>query len=161
MAVPLRSGWLLQRYKPEWLRLTAGAGYSGVLFGWLMFYAMQAPLGSTSVFTLPVPNLLLPFLYLIGTQLLIPRVSFIGHSSGIVIGLLVALQAVRWLDHYLLACCLLWLLPLTLWNVKTTSDFPLPWLGSVAAAMPNMTVRDGQVMHASAAGHSGGSGAAM
>jgi membrane associated rhomboid family serine protease len=130
------------------LGLTAGAGYSGVLFGWLMIYAMQEPLGSTSVFSLAVPNLVLPFLYLFATQLLIRRVSFIGHLSGIVIGLIIALAAFRWFDHYLLLSSIIWLTLLTLWNIKTTSDFPLTWLSLTSPAMPSMRVRDGQMIHA-------------
>ena len=56
-ACMVAAGWLLLRYKPAWLGLTNGAGYSGVLFGWLMLYAMMDPRGSTSVFGLAVPNL--------------------------------------------------------------------------------------------------------
>jgi len=149
-ACQIAAGWLLLRYKPERLGLTAGAGYSGVLFGWLMIYAMQDPRGSTSVFGLAIPNLVLPFVYLFATQLLIRRVSFIGHASGIIIGLIISLSAFRWFDHYLLFVALCWLPLLTLWNVKTTSDFPLAWLGLTSPAMPTMRVRDGQVIHASA-----------
>ena len=142
-------GWLLLRYKASWLWLTNGAGYSGVLFGWLMLYAMQRPLGSTSVFGLPIPNLVLPFVYLFGTQLLIRRVSFIGHSSGIVIGLLVAVGAVRWLDHFAGVAGCLWLLLLFLASVRTHSTVSIAWLGLAAPAMQQSRVRDGQVVHAS------------
>ena len=140
-------GWTLSRWKPSWLSLTNGAGYSGVLFGWMMIYAMEDPRGSTSIFGLPVPSLLLPFVYLFGTQLLIRNVSFIGHLSGIVIGLLISLGLVRWMDFYLLLTALLWLPLLFLFNVKLHSPFPLPWLSVATPALQSMRVRDGQIVH--------------
>ena len=142
------SGWLLSRYKPSWLWLTNGAGYSGVLFGWLMLYAMQNPLGSTSVFSLNVPNLVLPFVYLFGTQLLIRRVSFIGHSSGLLFGLLIALGLFRWLDHFAGVAGCLWLAILFLASARTHSTAQLAWIGLATPAMAQSRVRDGQVVHA-------------
>ena len=142
------AGWLLLHYKPSWLWLTNGAGYSGVLFGWLMYYAMLDPTGSTSVFGLPVPNLVLPFVYLFGTQLLIRRVSFIGHSSGLVIGLLLAVGTARWLDHFAGVAGWLWLLLLFLASVRNHSTVNIAWLGLATPAMQQSRVRDGQVVHA-------------
>lgn len=142
------SGWLLSRYKPSWLWLTNGAGYSGVLFGWLMIYAMIDPRGSTSILGLRVPNMVLPFVYLFGTQLLIRRVSFIGHSSGIVIGLLIALGTFQWFDHFAGVAGCVWLLILFLTSVRTHSAVNLAWLGLPTTAMQQSRVRDGQVVHA-------------
>ena len=144
------SGWLLSRYKPSWLWLTNGAGYSGVLFGWLMLYAMQSPLGSTSVFSVSVPNLVLPFVYLFGTQLLIRRVSFIGHSSGLVFGLLISLGLFRWLDHFAGVALVVWLALFFLASVRTHSTVSLAWIGLPTAALQQSRVRDGQVVHAAA-----------
>jgi membrane associated rhomboid family serine protease len=140
-------GFMLERWKPSWLSLTNGAGYSGVLFGWMMLYAMRDPLGSTSIFGLPIPSLVLPFVYLFGTQLLIRNVSFIGHLSGIVIGLLISVGLVRWFDYYLLLALLIWLPLLFLWNVKLHSPYPLPWLSVATPAMQQSRVRDGQIVH--------------
>ena len=139
---------MLIRYKPSWLWLTNGAGYSGVLFGWLMIYAMQEPTGSTPVFGLHIPNLVLPFVYLFGTQLLIRRVSFIGHSSGLIIGLLVAVGTFRWLDHFVGVAGWLWLLLLFIASLRTHSTLNLAWLGLATPAMQQSRVRDGQVVHA-------------
>ena len=145
-ACMVTAGWLLLRYKPSWLSLTNGAGYSGVLFGWLMIYAMQHPLGSTSVFGLAVPNLVLPFVYLFGTQLLIRRVSFIGHLSGLIIGLLIHLGLCRWWDHYLLLTALIWLPIAFVWSVKLHSPHPLTWLSLATPALVQSRVRDGQLV---------------
>ena len=146
-ACQVLAGWSLLRCRPQWLGLTNGAGYSGVLFGWLMLYAMRDPRGSTSIFGLPVYNLLLPFVYLFGTQLLIRRVSFIGHLSGIVIGLLIHLGLFRWWDRYLLLVALTWLPLAFVYNAKLHSPFPMPWLSVAAPALQSMRVRDGQIVH--------------
>ena len=113
-----------------------------------MIYAMQSPTGSTSVFGLSVPNLVLPFVYLFGTQLLIRRVSFIGHSSGLVIGLLVSVGTFRWLDHFAGVAGWLWLLILFLASVRTHSTVDLAWLGLATPSLQQSRVRDGQVVHA-------------
>ena len=146
-ACELLAGWMFTRWKPSWVRFTYGAGYSGVLFGWLMLYAMTDPLGSTSIFSVPVPNLVLPWVYLFGAQLILRNVSFIGHLSGIIIGLLIHLGLVRWWDHYLLLVVCLWLPFMFLWNVKLHSPFPLPWLSVATPALQSMRVRDGQIVH--------------
>ena len=101
------------------------------------------------MFGLAVPNMVLPFVYLFGTQLLIRRVSFIGHSSGLLIGLLVALgtfQLARPLCSVWRAGCGCVLLFLA--SVRTHSTVNIAWLGLATPAMQQSRVRDGQVVHA-------------
>ena len=92
---------IVQKYYPNHFDAnTATVGYSGVLFAWMVV----ASLGQTS--TCPIifaPNVCFPTYELVGPfkfsfsplvqlavmQMILPRVSFTGHLSGIIVGFLV------------------------------------------------------------------------
>lgn len=62
-------------------------GYSGVVFGLMALAAARAPFGATiSLGGLHAPAVLSPFVSLVITHMLIPNASFVGHASGIIVG---------------------------------------------------------------------------
>ena len=68
----------------------SGVGYSGVLFTYALVEAYHTTEVSRSIFGLfSVPAKMYPFILLIILQVVIPNISFMGHLSGILVGLLV------------------------------------------------------------------------
>jgi hypothetical protein len=55
-----------------------------------------------------IPLLLVPFGSLLLTSLLIPRASFVGHLSGIVMGYVIALGGLDWLDSWWAPTAVVW-----------------------------------------------------
>lgn len=69
--------------------LTSAVGYSGVLFALAVVEAFHTTEAMRSVFGLfSVPAKLHPFLLLILLQIIIRNISFFGHLSGIIFGLI-------------------------------------------------------------------------
>jgi membrane associated rhomboid family serine protease len=80
-------GWWLSS-DPSWLHMYA-VGFSGVLFTLAVEEASLSPLPDRSVFGLfRVPTRLYPWVLLILMQLVLGNVSFLGHLSGILVGVL-------------------------------------------------------------------------
>ena len=61
---------------------TFGIGYSAILFGILMLECLSGD-KHISVFGCKVRKILLPFFYLIISQLLAPNADMVGHLTGI------------------------------------------------------------------------------
>lgn len=69
---------------------SSGVGYSGVLFTYALIEAYHTTETSRSIFGFfSVPAKMYPFILLIILQVVIPNISFLGHFSGILVGLLV------------------------------------------------------------------------
>jgi membrane associated rhomboid family serine protease len=85
---------------------TFSLGYSGVVCG--LMAVMSTYRSYLNLFGLQIPWSFMPFANIILIQILIPRVSFIGHLSGVLVGFLI-----RW--HIFD-----WVTPQLFWNV-------LPW----------------------------------
>ena len=73
------------------------AGYSGILFMYAITDALHEPAHNRVLCGMEVPSYLYPILVLLLLQILIPGVSFVGHLSGVLTGLLVVFGA--------LSCC--------------------------------------------------------
>jgi len=68
---------------------TSAAGFSGVLFSYAVNESSLSPLPTRTVFGLfTVPTRLYPWVLMFVLQILIPNVSFLGHLSGLLVGLL-------------------------------------------------------------------------
>lgn len=68
---------------------TSSVGYSGVLFTYALIDSFHTTETSRSFFgVFNVPAKLYPFILLIALQVIIPNISFFGHLSGILVGLL-------------------------------------------------------------------------
>lgn len=66
-----------------------GVGYSGVLFCYAVIDSYHTTETTRSVFGLfSVPAKVYPFILLIILQFVLPNISFIGHASGIIVGML-------------------------------------------------------------------------
>jgi len=132
------------------MRDTYSLGYSCVVFGWMTVSALR---GKMSAFG--IPPLLFPFASLLFTQILIPNASFVGHLSGIVVGLLLAFRLFDWVSDYLFFCGVFWTLCVFIWSVKTTTTFPLLCLdvpnnvetGVEIAAAPRPRMVNGSVVY--------------
>ncbi|GAB5358263.1 hypothetical protein AAMO2058_000442700 [Amorphochlora amoebiformis] len=94
-------------------------GYSCVVFGWMMIQCEYFG-GHMSYFGLVIPARLSPFLALIITSIIVPRASFIGHLSGIIIGELISRGVFDW--HTLILTLTLTTLTLTLIRIPTLTN---------------------------------------
>lgn len=71
-----------------WLEMKA-VGYSGVLFSYAVIESYSVNVQSRSLFGLfNVPAVVYPWVLLILLSLIMPNVSFVGHFSGILVGIL-------------------------------------------------------------------------
>jgi len=112
---------------------TLAVGYSCVVFGLMTVAYQLSGATSLSVFGLfSLPLSLAPFGSLLLTQLLVPRASFSGHLSGILVGYLYSWGLFSWVDGPVFFTALFWTVVALLWSLKTTSDFPLPWIQCIA-----------------------------
>lgn len=73
-------------------------GYSGVLFAYILIECYHATVQSRSLFGFfSVPAKIYPWVILIGMQFFMPNISFVGHLSGILVGLLAVYGCMDWL----------------------------------------------------------------
>jgi membrane associated rhomboid family serine protease len=70
-------------------------GYSAVVCG--LMAVMSAHHSSFQLFGIRVPWSVTPFLNIAFIQLIIPRASFIGHLSGVIIGFLISWHLFDWI----------------------------------------------------------------
>ena len=63
-------------------------GYSGILFGLIMLVSLT---GSRylNVYGCQIPKIVLPFFYLVLSQMIVANASWVGHLSGIFAALIV------------------------------------------------------------------------
>lgn len=96
----------------EWLHMYA-VGFSGVLFTLAVEEASLSPNPTRSVFGLfRVPTRLYPWVLLVLLQLAIPNISFLGHLSGLLVGVLHVGGLLAWLLPSMEACRFMESLPL-------------------------------------------------
>ncbi|KAG8580950.1 hypothetical protein GDO81_007487 [Engystomops pustulosus] len=69
-------------------RMQCAVGFSGVLFALKVLNNYYYPGGSTNVFGIQVPNKYACWAELVAIHILSPGTSFVGHLSGILVGLL-------------------------------------------------------------------------
>ena len=68
---------------------TSAVGYSGVLFMYAIMEAFHTRVENQSFFGMcVVPARMYPFVLMIAIQLAMPSISFLGHLSGVIMGLL-------------------------------------------------------------------------
>ena len=68
---------------------TYSLGYSGVLFGIISYQCFKYK-GNYNLFGLPLPYYIYPFISLLIIQLILRNASFIGHLTGIIIGIILS-----------------------------------------------------------------------
>ena len=93
-----------QQQRAQALRETSSVGYSGVLFAWMVVASLQqestCPLPVLTQLCFPTHSLGSlrfswgPLVQLVAAQVLLPRVSFVGHLAGIVAGYLLCWKLV-------------------------------------------------------------------
>ena len=66
---------------------TCAVGFSGVIFALKVVTTHLAPAGASYVMGIPIPSRLAVWAELILISVLFPRVSFVGHLAGILVGL--------------------------------------------------------------------------
>ncbi|CAD7704569.1 unnamed protein product [Ostreobium quekettii] len=96
--------------RERYARVTA-VGYSCVTFGLMSALSVnELGMGQLSLFGLAsIPAPLAPFGYLVLTSVLIPRASFIGHLSGVLVGYVVGFGVFEQLTPF-------WAVSLALWG---------------------------------------------
>jgi membrane associated rhomboid family serine protease len=94
----------------EQTRRTVGVGYSCVVFAWMTWLSLATQASFLDLIILRVPFSLSPFLSLVFTQLIIPRVDFVGHLSGILAGYWQGWGLNGWLTDYWLVQMGMWVL---------------------------------------------------
>jgi hypothetical protein len=103
------------------------AGYSGVIFGWFAISCFVAPMNG-NLFGLSLSPFIMLFVYLGISQLILPNVSFTGHLSGIIIGLLIGGGAFHWFNDYLAICLLIWVLIGMIVSLKISHRFEMNYI---------------------------------
>ncbi|XP_077344321.1 rhomboid-related protein 4 [Lithobates pipiens] len=78
-------------------KMQCAVGFSGVLFALKVLNNHYHPGGSSSVFGFHVPNKYACWAELVAIHLLSPGTSFVGHLSGILVGLLYTLGPLQWI----------------------------------------------------------------
>lgn len=78
-------------------KMQCAVGFSGVLFALKVLNNHYHPGGSSSIFGLHVPNKYACWAELVAIHLLSPGSSFVGHLSGILVGLLYTLGPLQWI----------------------------------------------------------------
>ncbi|CAK0783631.1 hypothetical protein CVIRNUC_006830 [Coccomyxa viridis] len=113
--------------REQFLSVTT-VGYSAVIFGWMTILAATG-VASFSVFGFGnIPMYLTPFASLILTSIIIPRASFMGHLSGILVGFLAATGALDWLTLWWLASLAVWAAAITVYHMVRTERLQVPGL---------------------------------
>ena len=103
-------------------------GYSCVVFGVMTVAHQLTSTKSFNLFGLQIPLSLMPFGSLLLTQIIVPRASFVGHLSGIIIGYLYSFGLFRWFDYGFFVFALFWYVIMILYSVKLHSPLSLPWI---------------------------------
>ncbi|KAA8531420.1 hypothetical protein F0562_006227 [Nyssa sinensis] len=79
---------LIQKFKIEYFRRVTAVGYSCVVFGWMTILSVKQPSAKLDLFGfISLPISFAPFESLIFTSIIVPQASFLGHLSGIIVGL--------------------------------------------------------------------------
>ena len=81
---------------------TYAIGYSAILFGLIMLICLTGE-SKMNVYGCKVPKIILPFVYLIFSQAIVPNADLFGHLSGIIASLIVkyfGLYTLRLLPRY-------------------------------------------------------------
>jgi membrane associated rhomboid family serine protease len=114
--------WLLiHKFDRQEYRNSFALGYSAVVFGWLSINVVVAPGAGLSLGFMTIPNIMLPFFYLLICQLLIQNASFIGHLAGIVCGFMLGWGWFDWVTTWLFCILLIATVGFFLYNVHQTT----------------------------------------
>lgn len=121
------------------LRRRSAAGYSGVLFGWMVVLSSIVPGAAISLPGLAIPAALAPWVMLLVTQCLIPNASFLGHLSGLLAGYTVSWGWWAWVTPYWLwssTCVAALLLLASVGNNSALAVAPSAWPSTPLCARP-------------------------
>lgn len=88
---------LAEFMKDPTYKMQCAVGFSGVLFALKVLNNHYHPGGSTNVFGLQVPNKYACWAELVAIHMLSPGTSFVGHLSGILVGLLYIHGPLKWI----------------------------------------------------------------
>lgn len=111
-----------------------GVGYSCVVFGLMTVAYQVSERSSLNLFGFAIPLSLMPFGSLLLTQLLVPRASFVGHLSGILLGYAYSWKLFAWFDTATFAAALFWSVVLFVHSLKTTTEVNVPFVRCVDLA---------------------------
>ncbi|GMH37424.1 hypothetical protein BSKO_05297 [Bryopsis sp. KO-2023] len=115
--------------REHYTRVTA-VGYSCVVFGWMSNLSV-APQSAAKFSLLGLGNLPMwatPFCSLILTSVLIPKASFLGHLSGILVGYTVGLGLFDWLNTFWAVSLCVWAAMGILLSLARSGTLNLPFI---------------------------------
>nr|AIY60768.1 rhomboid protein Cabca_RBL13 [Cabomba caroliniana] len=120
---------LVQRFKLEYFRRVTAVGYSCVVFGWMTILATKQPSSKLDLFGfLSLPISFAPFESLVFTSIIVPRASFIGHLSGIVVGYSIAWGLINGMNNYWAFSMLGWIILVFLYSLKQTGAVDISFI---------------------------------
>ena len=101
---------LAKQQRTAHLQHTIGVGFSCVVFAWMTWLSLKLEGQALDFVFFRVPYSLSPFASLVLTQVIIPRVDFVGHLSGILAGYWQGWGLNQWLTDYWLLQTGVWML---------------------------------------------------
>ncbi|KAK8913801.1 hypothetical protein KSP39_PZI023762 [Platanthera zijinensis] len=115
---------LVQRFKLDYFRKVTAVGYSCVVFGWMTILAVKQPSTKLNLFgLLSLPISFAPFESLIFTSIIVPKASFIGHLSGIIVGYCIAWDLIHGMNSYWTVVLLGWIALVFMLSLKRSGTF--------------------------------------
>lgn len=115
---------LVQKFKLDYFKKVTAVGYSCVVFGWMTILAVKQPSTKLNLFgLLSLPMSFAPFESLIFTSIIVPKASFIGHLSGIIVGYSIALGLIHGMNNYWTVVMLGWIILVFMLSLKRSGTF--------------------------------------
>lgn len=108
-------------------------GFSNVAFA--LSTILQNYQSAIYIFGISLPVSLMPFFYLIVTQVLIHRADFVSHLSGIILGYLISWNVFSWVSEKLFYNLIPWFIIFFVCNYKLTASGEMfKWLNVLNAS---------------------------
>jgi membrane associated rhomboid family serine protease len=123
---------------------TWALGYSGVVCG--LMAILSAYHSHLRIFGFNIRWSFMPFINILLIQLIVPRVSFIGHLSGVIVGFLISWNLFNWVTEQLFWNVLPWIVAFFFVNWARGHRDAMQWFSvSNQPPPPDVTVVNGRL----------------
>ena len=122
--------FMVRVMKKEYYRSVLSVGYSSVIFGWManLSVCKHGPARFSLMGTTSIPMRWSPLASVILMSVMVPRVSFFGHLSGVLVGYLIGFGYFDWFNFYWGVTMCLWIILAMIWSLVEDGRFHLPFV---------------------------------